>query len=86
MPASALAFALAAAVLHAVWNLALASRGDPEGANAIATATATVLFVPALWFGTVHAAAWPFIATWSSAATLRRSTCPRGCWPASPQS
>lgn len=62
MPATALAFALGAAALHAVWNLALAGREDPEAANAVATATATLLFVPALWLGHVHAAAWPFVA------------------------
>ena len=61
MPATALALALGAAALHAVWNLALAGREDPETANAVATATATLLFVPALWLGHLHAAAWPFV-------------------------
>ncbi|HSP73002.1 MAG TPA: EamA family transporter [Gaiellaceae bacterium] len=62
MPTTALLLALGAAALHAVWNLALAGREDPETANAVATATATLLFVPALFLGDVHRAAWPFIA------------------------
>ncbi|MGZ4388746.1 MAG: EamA family transporter [Gaiellaceae bacterium] len=61
MPTTALLLALGAATLHAVWNLALAAREDPETANAVATATATLLFVPALFLGDVHRAAWPFI-------------------------
>ena len=62
MPAAALAFALAAAVLHAAWNLALAGREDPVTANAVATATATLLFLPAVFTGHVAGAAWPFVA------------------------
>jgi drug/metabolite transporter (DMT)-like permease len=62
MPAAALAFALAAACVHAGWNLALARRDDPEATTAVAAAAATVLFVPALWLGHVGPAAWPFVA------------------------
>lgn len=61
MPATAIAFALGAAVLHAAWNLALAGREDPVAANAVATATATICFLPALWTGHVAGAAWPFV-------------------------
>jgi drug/metabolite transporter (DMT)-like permease len=62
MPAAALALALGAAVVHAGWNLALAGREDPVTANAVATATATLLFLPGVLTGHVAAAAWPFVA------------------------
>lgn len=47
MAASALVLALAAAVLHAVWNLLLARARDVEAATAIAFAIAIALFAPA---------------------------------------
>ena len=46
MASSALALALAAAVLHAGWNLLLARARDVEAATAIAFALAVVLFTP----------------------------------------
>jgi drug/metabolite transporter (DMT)-like permease len=46
MAASALALALAAAVLHAVWNLLLARARDVEAATAITFAIAVVLYAP----------------------------------------
>jgi uncharacterized membrane protein len=52
MAGSALALALAAAVLHAVWNLLLARARDVEAATAIAFAIAVGLFAP------VAAARW----------------------------
>jgi drug/metabolite transporter (DMT)-like permease len=52
MPASALAFALSAAVFHAVWNLLLARARDVEAATAVALVTAVVVFAP------VAAATW----------------------------
>jgi drug/metabolite transporter (DMT)-like permease len=46
MAGSALALALAAAVLHAVWNLLLARARDVEAATAVAFAIAVGLFAP----------------------------------------
>src|SRR5438105_2686734 len=63
MPLDALGLALAAAVLHALWNLILAGSKDTEGAAAAALPCAVVLFAPvaaATW--RVESAAWPFIA------------------------
>jgi drug/metabolite transporter (DMT)-like permease len=63
MPTSALAFALAAAVLHAVWNLLLARAPDTEAAAAVALIVAEVVFVPvafAVWH--VDSGAWPWLA------------------------
>ena len=48
MPAAAVALALAAAVLHATWNLLLARAPDTEAATAVTLAAGVVLFaVPA---------------------------------------
>jgi drug/metabolite transporter (DMT)-like permease len=52
MPVSALALALAAAVLHAFWNLALARSRDIEAATAVALLVGVVAFAP------VAALAW----------------------------
>lgn len=63
MPAAALAFALAAAFVHAVWNVLIARARDPEAATAVALVVAEIAFAPAaivLW--RVHGAAWPFLA------------------------
>jgi drug/metabolite transporter (DMT)-like permease len=46
MPALALAFALSAAVLHALWNLLLARARDVEAATAVALVAAEVVFAP----------------------------------------
>ena len=46
MPLSALLLALAAAVVHAVWNLLLARARDVEAATAVALALAVVLYAP----------------------------------------
>jgi drug/metabolite transporter (DMT)-like permease len=46
MPATALAFALSAAIFHAVWNLLLARARDVEAATAVALLTAEVVFAP----------------------------------------
>lgn len=62
MPTSALLLALAAAGVHALWNVLLASARDPRAATAIALLVAEVVFAPAtfaLW--DVHAAVWPFL-------------------------
>lgn len=63
MPLDAFALALAAAVLHATWNLILAGAKDREASAAAALGCAVVLFAPvaaATW--RVESAAWPFIA------------------------
>ena len=63
MPLDALGLALAAAGLHACWNLILAGAADREGSAAAALGCAVVLFAPvvaATW--RVEAEAWPFIA------------------------
>ena len=62
MPTSALLLALAAAGVHALWNVLLASARDPRAATAIALLVAELVFAPvtfAVW--DVHAAVWPFL-------------------------
>ena len=46
MPASALALTLAAAVVHAAWNLLLSGSRDVRSATAVAIAFSTVVFAP----------------------------------------
>ncbi|HSF62651.1 MAG TPA: DMT family transporter [Gaiellaceae bacterium] len=46
MPLSALALALGAAFLHAVWNLLLARAPDVQAATAVALVTGAVVFAP----------------------------------------
>lgn len=62
MAPAALALALSAAVIHAVWNLILARQSDPEAATAVAMAAGVVCFAPiaALSFD-VERGAVPFI-------------------------
>jgi drug/metabolite transporter (DMT)-like permease len=62
MPASALALALAAAFVHALWNMLLARARDSQAATAVALAIGVVLFAPAAaltWH--VSSAAIPFV-------------------------
>ena len=62
MPTSALALALAAACVHALWNILLARARDVEAATAVAVIVAEVVFLPVavvLWHA--HRAAIPFI-------------------------
>ncbi|MGZ4482412.1 MAG: EamA family transporter [Gaiellales bacterium] len=47
MPLTALCLALAAATLHAVWNMLLARASDPESATAVASVAAVAAFAPA---------------------------------------
>jgi drug/metabolite transporter (DMT)-like permease len=59
----AVALALGAAVLHAVWNLLLAGAEDTDAATAVALALGVVLYAPlALLTWDVDASAWPYIA------------------------
>jgi drug/metabolite transporter (DMT)-like permease len=63
MPASALALALGAAVLHAAWNVLLAGARDVRAATTVALVVGVVLFAPvaaATW--RVEAGAVPWIA------------------------
>jgi drug/metabolite transporter (DMT)-like permease len=63
VPASALALALAAAVLHAAWNVLLARARDVRAATTVALVVGVVLFAPvaaATW--EVEASAVPWIA------------------------
>ena len=62
MPLSAFGLALAAAFVHALWNLLLARARDPEAAAAVAVVTAVVVFAPvaaATW--ELEAEAWPYL-------------------------
>ncbi len=62
MPPLAFTLALAAAVLHAFWNILLARARDPESATAVAILAAVIVFAPvtALRFD-AEWAVWPFI-------------------------
>ena len=63
MPAGALALALAAAVVHAVWNLLLARADDTEAATAVALGLSVLLFaLPALLLWEIDSGAWPYVA------------------------
>jgi drug/metabolite transporter (DMT)-like permease len=62
MPLDAFALALAAAALHALWNLLLAGSKDVEGATAAALPCGVLLFAPAAaatW--RLEPEAWPFV-------------------------
>jgi drug/metabolite transporter (DMT)-like permease len=62
MPATALAFALAAAGLHALWNLLLARSPDVESAAAVALLTAEIVFAPvSVFVWRAHAGVWPWL-------------------------
>jgi drug/metabolite transporter (DMT)-like permease len=63
VPAGAVALALGAAVLHAVWNLLLAGSEDTDAATAMALAIGVLLYAPiALATWDVDGDAWPYIA------------------------
>jgi len=62
VPATALGLALAAACVHALWNVLLARARDPEAATAVALLVAVVVFAPAaaaVW--DVEASVWPYL-------------------------
>jgi drug/metabolite transporter (DMT)-like permease len=62
MPATALVFALSAAVFHALWNLLLARAPDVEAAAAVALVTAEVVFAPvAVVVWRADAGVWPWL-------------------------
>src|SRR2546425_13084294 len=62
MPADALALALTAAVIHAVWNLLIARSGETEATTVVSLLVAVTIFAPvtaATWH--VTSGAWPFV-------------------------
>jgi drug/metabolite transporter (DMT)-like permease len=61
MPTAALVLALLSAVSSAVWNLLVKQSHDTEAVTAVALAIGVVLFSPALAFGHIPLAAWPYI-------------------------
>ena len=68
MPADALALTLAAAALHAGWNVLIARAGDPEGAGAAAVLFAVAVFAPvAALTWRVEWSAVPYIAASATA-------------------
>lgn len=63
MPAGALALALGAALVHAVWNLLLARADDTESATAVLLGVSVALFaVPAALLWDVDGGVWPYVA------------------------
>src|SRR5919201_703495 len=62
MPLSALLLALAAAFVHALWNLLLARAPDTRTATAAALVVSVVVFAPVCAFvWSAEAAVWPYI-------------------------
>lgn len=62
MPTSALLLALAAAFVHALWNILLARSRDIEAATAVALITAELVFAPVLAFTwSAERSVWPFL-------------------------
>jgi drug/metabolite transporter (DMT)-like permease len=62
VPLTALLLALAAACLHAGWNVLLAGARDSEAATAVALVVAAVAFAPvAVVTWDVESGAWPYI-------------------------
>jgi len=71
MPLTALALTLAAAAVHASWNLLLSGHRDVRSATAVAVAFSVVAFAPvAALTWRVHAAAAPFMAASSGLEAL----------------
>lgn len=67
MPLDALSLALAAAVVHAAWNLLLSGSEDTHSATAVALVAGAIAWAPAaivLW--RVDGSAWPYIAVSST--------------------
>jgi drug/metabolite transporter (DMT)-like permease len=63
MPLSALLLALAAAVVHATWNLLLSASDDTHSASAVALAVGTLVFAPvAVIDWRFSSAALPYVA------------------------
>jgi drug/metabolite transporter (DMT)-like permease len=71
MPLSALLLALAAAVVHAAWNLLLSDADDVHSSSAVAVSAGVIVFAPvAALTWRLHSAALPYIAVSSALETL----------------
>lgn len=71
MPISALLLALAAAVVHAAWNLLLSDAEDVHSSSAVAVSAGVVVFAPvAALTWRLHTAAIPYMAASSSLETI----------------
>lgn len=71
MPISALLLALAAAVVHAAWNLLLSDAEDVHSASAVAVSAGAVVFAPvAALTWRLHAAGIPYVAGSSALETI----------------
>ncbi len=67
MPVSALLLALAAAVVHATWNLLLSGTEDTHSASAVALAVGMLVFLPAAVFAwRFDSSAVPYVAASSA--------------------
>lgn len=63
MPTSALLLVLAAAIVHACWNVLLSGSEDTYSATAVAIAVGVIIFAPvAAVTWRIEQSAWPFIA------------------------
>jgi drug/metabolite transporter (DMT)-like permease len=63
VPLSAVLLALAAAFVHAGWNILLARAPDTQAATAVALLTAAIVFAPiAALVWDVEASVWPYVA------------------------
>jgi drug/metabolite transporter (DMT)-like permease len=63
MPVSALLLALAAAVVHAAWNLLLSGERDTHSASAVALVVGAIVFAPvAVFRWRLESAALPYVA------------------------
>jgi drug/metabolite transporter (DMT)-like permease len=60
LPASALGLALAAALVHALWNLLLAGARDSQAVTAAAMLFGCIVFAPAL-SGEISSDVWPYV-------------------------
>ncbi|MHB8470747.1 MAG: EamA family transporter [Gaiellaceae bacterium] len=66
MPTEALVLALAAAVVHATWNVLLAGAKDSQAFAAVVLLVGAVVGAPVAAFSWhIHAAVWPFLAATS---------------------
>ena len=67
MPLSALLLALAAAFVHALWNLLLARARDPEAATAVALVVSVIVFAPvSLFVWGLEREVWPYLVVTSA--------------------
>ena len=67
MPISALLLALAAAVVHATWNLLLSDEADTHSASAVALVVGTIVFAPLSLIGwRLDSSVLPYVASSSA--------------------